>query len=329
MNLEVDGPTYLETEPSVTAEVSRQADEVGNLPQRIARYSTAKQRAVQMSRYLQSINSAQALKAWAYLNTCGEYLHFRYYFTVGQVRLHAANFCKQHLICPLCAIRRGAKHLRAYLERYEVIRKDHPELWPYLITYTVRDGPYLEERFEHLHKSFQRIQDRRRNWNKSIRGAPWTEFAKVQGAVGSYEFKRGKGSGLWHPHLHLIGLCSSEPLQADLKREWEGITGDSFMVDVRPFDGSQDPVEGFFEVFKYAIKFSSLSLEDNWQAALTFARRRLLFSFGLFRGAQVPEDLTDEPLDSLPYIDLFYRWLGSACGYSLTAGVGLGCAVAS
>ena len=36
-------------------------------------------------------------------------------------------------------------------------------------------------------------------------------------------------------------------------------------VDCRPITG--DPSEGFMEVFKYAVKFSDLSLDDNWHAA--------------------------------------------------------------
>ena len=41
---------------------------------------------------------------------------------MDKVKLHAAQFCKAHLLCPLCAIRRGAKALAAYLERWEAIR---------------------------------------------------------------------------------------------------------------------------------------------------------------------------------------------------------------
>ena len=40
-----------------------------------------------------------------------------------------------------------------------------------------------------------------------------------------------------------------------LSREWHEITGDSFIVDVRPIS-QDDPVSGFIEVFKYAVKFS-------------------------------------------------------------------------
>lgn len=63
------------------------------------------------------------------------------------------------------------------------------------------------------------------------------------------------------------------------------------------------------EVFKYAVKFSGLSLEDNWHAAQVLKGKRLLNSFGLFRGVQVPDSLLDEPLDSLPYWDRFYRFI--------------------
>jgi hypothetical protein len=54
--------------------------------------------------------------------TCGDYLAFRHYFTIDKVRLHGASFCMKHLLCPLCAIRRGSKALKAYLDRWEVIQ---------------------------------------------------------------------------------------------------------------------------------------------------------------------------------------------------------------
>ena len=41
-----------------------------------------------------------------------------------------------------------------------------------------------------------------------------------------------------------------------------------------------------------------------------------MFSLGEFRGVEVPDKLTDEPLDELPYFDLFYRYI-SESGYNL------------
>ncbi|HDY6146489.1 TPA: protein rep [Pseudomonas aeruginosa] len=225
---------------------------------------------------------------------------------MGKVRLHNATFCKQHLVCPLCAIRRGAKALGAYLTRWQVIQEERPELRPYLITLTVKNGPDLEERQTHLSKSLRKLLDRRRNFNAGSRGHPWTELCKVEGAVYTLELTN-KGNG-WHPHCHMIALSASTPSQSAISAEWLSITGDSMIVDCRPITG--DPSEGFMEVFKYAVKFSDLSLDDNWHAAQVLKGKRLLNSFGLFRGVQIPESLLDEPLDELPYWDRFYRYLG-------------------
>ena len=290
---------------NLAAEVSTRVDEAELLSERIARYGQAHARSNLMLDHLRDDPSDSSRKAAASLSTCGNYLHFREYFTVGKVRLHNATFCKQHLICPLCAIRRGAKALGAYLTRWQVIQAERPELRPYLLTLTVKNGDDLEERQKHLTRSLRNLMDHRRNFNAGVRGAPYTELCKALGAVYTLELtNKGKG---WHPHCHMIVLAASEPSQAALSAEWHKITGDSMIVDCRPITG--DPSEGFMEVFKYAVKFSDLSLEDNWHAAQVLKGKRLLNSFGLFRGVEVPESLLDEPLDSLPYWDRFYRFI--------------------
>ncbi|WP_236176035.1 protein rep, partial [Pseudomonas pseudonitroreducens] len=194
----------------------------------------------------------------------------------------------------------------AYLARWEAIQAERPDLRPYLITLTVKNGPDLGERHAHLTKALRRLMDRRRFFNAGKRGSPWTELCKVEGGVYTLELtNRGNG---WHPHCHMIALAASAPSQSALSAEWLGVTGDSMIVDVRPITG--DPSEGFMEVFKYAVKFSDLTLADNWHAAQTLKGKRLLNSFGLFRGVEIPESLLDEPLDELPYWDRFYRFMG-------------------
>jgi len=281
-------------------------DEAENFGDRLARLGVGKSRALLMLEHLRGAPEVEATKAAAGLACCANYLHFREYFTVGKVRLHNATFCKQHLICPPCAMRRGAKALGAYLGRWQVIQEERPDLRPYLITLTVKNGDDLDERQAHLTKSLRKLMTHRRHFNAGVARAPWTELCKAEGAVYTLELTN-KGNG-WHPHCHMIALAASEPCQEALSAEWHRITGDSFIVDVRPITG--DPSEGFMEVFKYAVKFSDLSLEDNWHAAQRLKGKRLLNSFGLFRGVEVPESLLDEPLDSLPYWDRFYRFLG-------------------
>ena len=276
------------------------------LPGRLSRYGKAKKGALDVGDYMATLPEYQATAKR--VKTCGDYLVFRHYYTVDQVRLHGAQLCCKHLLCPLCAIRRGSKALKSYLDRYEVIRASKPSLKPFLVTLTVKDGPDLEERFKHLHDSQRELWKRRqRIYSTALDG--------VSGAVWSYEIKRGKTSGEWHPHLHMIALAETMPDQAALSAEWHNITGDSFIVDVRPIS-QEDPVSGFMEVFKYAVKFSDQPPEDTVHAWATLRGKRLLGSAGDFRGVAVPEDLLDdsEGLEDLPFFQLFYKYLGSAYG---------------
>jgi len=282
--------------------------ETGKLPARLERYGSGRARGLQMLSHLRQHESHEH-RAIAGLRDCGDYLVFNQYFTVGETRLVGANFCKQHLICPLCAMRRGSKYVETYMERLSVILKSNPHLRLYMVTFTVKNGEDLEERFNHLRISLHRLHERRRDYIRKGRGR--SSISMVEGAVWSFEVTN-KGQG-WHPHVHCIYLAPSAPSQIELRADWESITGDSFMVDVRPVSG--DPAEGFVEVFKYAMKFSELSKEDNVIAWRTFKGRRLIASFGLFYGVKVPEKLEDDPLDGLPYVQLFYRYLPS--GYNL------------
>ncbi len=282
------------------------ADGASGLPGKLARYSKARHKALQMQSFVANAGHVKEAKKLA---DCANYLLFRHYYTVDKVRLHAASFCKKHLLCPMCAIRRGAKMLKAYLQRYEAVMADHPHLRPYLVTVTVKNGPELAERLKHLRKALKRMSEARRSYLSNPKRYRHVEFARSMGGFHSIE-GTNKGRG-WHPHAHMIWLCGSEPDQKALSSEWHAWTGDSFIVDVRPL---HDPVEGFLEVCKYALKFSDLSEADNWHAYQVMSGQRLIDSHGLMRGVEIPDDLLDDPLEDLPFVELLYRYLGEA-GY--------------
>ena len=290
------------------------SDEVGvqgieALPGRVQRYGEAKNRALDVAKYIGGLGQKQRRLALR-VQECGDYLVFRHYFTVDKVRLHGAQLCMKHLLCPLCAIRRGAKALKAYLDRWEVIQAEKTALRPFLVTLTVKDGEDLSERFAHLHRSQRELWKRRQRRRGSV-------LDGVVGAVWSYEVKRGSGSGTWHPHLHMIALAETMPCQVALSQEWQDITGDSFIVDVRPIN-QDDQVSGFLEVFKYAVKFSDQPPADTFHCFQELAGKRLIGSAGCFRGVVIPEVLTDDDadLDGLPFATLFYRFIGRG-GYDL------------
>lgn len=294
--------------PSLSDEIRPGADEAERLPSRLERYAKARKRSIQMCAHLKGIDDA----LWVKVDLCGSWLHFKHYYTVGKVRLADACFCRKHLICPLCAIRRGAKQLKSYLDRYRVILAENGPLRASMITLTVKNGPDLLERFGHLVKGVQALRMRGKDHKRGRASA--SEWSKVLGAVGTYEFTN-KGQG-WHPHCHIAVLHRQPIDQQALSAEWKKITCDSWICDVSPFLHPDEPERDFVEVFKYAMKFQDLTLEDNYQAFLTLSGRRLIFSQGLFYGVKVPESLADEQLDDLPFIDLFYEYVQGA-GYSL------------
>jgi len=302
-------PDQKENPDSLAGEIGVEGIEA--LPGKVNRYGKAKLGALDVAKYMHDQPGLQDTARR--VETCGDYLVFRHYFTVDKVRLHGASLCMKHLLCPLCAIRRGSKALKAYLDRWEVIRAANGALRPFLVTLTVKDGDDLAERFKHLHGAQRELWKRKQRGRGSV-------LDGVVGAVWSYEVKRGSGSGLWHPHLHMIALAEHQPDVTALAIEWKNITGDSHVVDVRPIS-QENPVTGFLEVFKYAVKFSDQPPEDTVHCWRTLASKRLIGSAGVFRGVVVPEDLMDDPdgLDDLPYATLFYRFLREKGGYQLNA----------
>jgi hypothetical protein len=286
---------------------------IENLPSKLQRYGIARQRAKSMQIHLRdTVCTGEASKCAEKLSTCGEWLVLRHYYTADQIRLVAGNFCQLTKLCPLCAIRRGARNLGVYLDRFNHLMVENPLLNAYLITLTVVNGHDLKERYLHLTKSLRKAVNARRQ-TRSGHGYGSSEFAKLAGAVGSIEITN-KGNG-WHPHAHLVALSEVPPDQTKVSEQWHKTTRDSYIVDVRPVD-KVDPSGAFCEVFKYAMKFQDMSLADNWRAHLDLKRTRLLLSFGLFYGVKVPKSLTDQPLDDLPYVDMFFRYLSGSGVYS-------------
>ena len=286
-------------ESSLAADSMVGADDAAGLPARLNRYSMAHHRALDMAHYARNEGE---VKISQQLDQCGAHLLFRDYYTVGKVKLKAANFCRRHLLCPLCAIRRGAKALQIYLAKLEELKKQNPNLKAYMITLTVKDGSDLQERFEHLHRSVQKLH----KYRHIDRGY---QVAKSSAAVWSYEFKRGKNSGDWHPHVHAVWLCEEAPDYLKLRKEWQHITKDSKVVHVQPFYEQDDLINGFLEVFKYAVKFSDLPLEDNWHGFQVLKGRRLISSFGDFYGLEMPDDLTDDQLEDQPFVEMLFRFV--------------------
>lgn len=291
---------------SLAAMVQGGSDETGNFPSRVERLALAKRRAGENLAHLDRLASPVPLDSYrARLRHCGSHLVFRNYYTLGTVRLANARFCNIPLLCPLCAIGRASKALSAYLARYRAIMQAHPDLIFSHVTMTVKNGPDLAERFDHLKGAMRELRKRRTRALSGSRDV--TEWAKAFAIVGSYEFTN-KGNG-WHPHVHMCVLHSQAFDYSAMREEWLRLTGDSHVFRVERARHPDDPAKDFLEVFKYALKFSDLTPAQCVEAWLILRGRNLMFSVGGFRGVQVPEHLTDDlPADDLPYIEMLYRY---------------------
>lgn len=277
---------------------------------RLSRYAFAHKRSVDFSLWIKKNHTSKPALALAFdLQNCSSQLVFRNYFTVKKMLLHSMCSCKKHILCQLCAIRRGSKAVDAYMSKILQILLDHPTIKFSLVTFTVKNGESLSDRFNHLKRSLQKLHaQRKRALSNSSRNLP-NEANKALGAVWSYEAKKGSNSSLWHPHVHAVWLHYDDLNEDQLSKEWLSITGDSHIVNITPFHTDKDILNGFLEVFKYAVKFSDLPYSDNWHAYEVLLRERLVASFGLFRGVVIPESLTDEPLENLPYVEYFYDFI--------------------
>ena len=307
---------------------SAQADKHGD---RITRFGILKHRSKQQENFLWSLakykenyqddkpneESVRATKSAQKLLGCGNFLLFKNFYTIEQVKLSKFHVCNQHLLCPFCAAIRASKAIQKYTERVDEVLKKKRKLKPVLITFTVKNGENLAERSEHLMKSFRTLMGRRRDYLKKGRG--FNEFCKIDGAMYSYENTYNEQTKEWHPHLHMFALLDDWIDQEALSETWHEITGDSFVVDIRKVKKTKQMgyAEAAAEVCKYALKFGDLSVENTWQAFKVLKGKRLSGAFGSLWGVKIPENLADDMPDEkdLPYLEMLYKFVFAKKSY--------------
>ncbi len=187
----------------------------------------------------------------------------------GQLHGRHAYHCRERL-CTWCAGARGAQLGEALLPLVQAMAN------PWFLTLTVKNGPDLAGRAAHLRAAFKKL--RRRAWWK----------ANVAGGIAVEEVTRNERAGEWHPHLHLIidAAVPQAALQTALAALWRAVTGDSYILDVRPFQGVTVAAD-LRELCKYTAKIADI-VEDPAlvRSYLDYARRRrLIVTFGSCYGA--------------------------------------------
>lgn len=114
----------------------------------------------------------------------------------------------------------------------------------------------------------------------------------VAGGVAFLEVTRGTEGRSWHPHLHVLWEGRFIP-QDQVSKMWKELTGDSWIVDLRPI-GDSDAAARY--VAKYASKSIPKSVWNDHERFVeviqTFQGRRTFNAFGSWRKfplSKVPE----------------------------------------
>lgn len=286
-----------------------------------------KNRSLGMAEYMNSQDDAEMFSLIIQrLHECGNLLLFRDYYRINQISLHKANFCKKHTLCPACASRRALKGALALQEGATHLLEQNPSLKAYYMVLTVKNTSDLLQGYNHLTQSFARISQIRRDAVKAKKTANpqksknayalKSQFANTVAAAYSIEVTYNRDTKEYHPHINILLLTEKPISQIRVSKEWENITKDSYIVYSKPVDIHNNP-KVFFEIMKYALKFSELPYSVNYQVYKALIRRRLVGKLGLFRGLNLDVDLEDSPIEDEPFIEYLYRYLKEDRSYEL------------
>ena len=147
-----------------------------------------------------------------------------------------------------------------------------------IITLTLEhDGKPLAERMDRLTKCFRLLRNKPL-WKKN-----------VPGGVSIIENKVSSKTGGWHCHYHIVAEAKYMP-QKELSAAWYGVTGDSYIVDVRRVGAMTGAVQ---YITKYITKGTDpkdpRDPEKLREEIIAFTGRRLVSTFGTWRGLQLME----------------------------------------
>lgn len=179
-----------------------------------------------------------------------------------------ADFCRSRWCVP-CAKAKARDYANALATMFQGCRCR-------LITLTLRPANVgLATQLERLTKA----------WTELRRTKLWRDH--VTGGISVIEVKRGKNSGLWHPHIHVVAWGSFIPA-GHLSNLWKRITGDSFIVDIRAIPDTHAAVS---YATKYVCKPMSQEVEgdpnDLRETIEALHGKRLINTFGAARGISI------------------------------------------
>lgn len=164
--------------------------------------------------------------------------------------------------CPMCA---GQKAKYA---------KDQTEIYiksltaPRFLTLTLRNNESdLKTQVSFLQQSFARLRSRA-YWKKNVTGGIW--FLQV---------KRGKNSGCWHPHLHIL-IDGNYLEKGRLSALWELVTYGSPIIDIRRVHDAESAASYVARYTARPAALADMPIDDRMEVIESLFKKRLSGTFG-------------------------------------------------
>jgi len=198
------------------------------------------------------------------LKSCRKFAFFYQSNETGKLRVQSSR-CKLRW-CPIC---RDVSRMIVTSAVDGWLRR---RKFPKMLTFTLKhsDDDLLVQ-INRIYKSFQKIRQR--------------VFFKqnVTGGVWFFQLKQNPQTEQWHPHIHCL-VDGKFINHNKLKELWLKITGDSFVVDVRPV---KDLDNASTEVARYATSpadLTNMSLESAWDVFEATEGKRICGTWGNAKG---------------------------------------------
>lgn len=194
------------------------------------------------------------------LRECRKFANFKREKMTGEVKVFSSA-CRERW-CPMCSAQNASyakEQTQMYIESLSAAR---------FLTLTLRNNTSnLKDQIEFLMMSFRTLRQRA-YWKKHVTGGIW--FLQI---------KRGKNSGCWHPHLHIL-LDGESMVQGRLSQLWEQVTFGSPIIDIRKVSNAE-------EVAKYVARYCArpamlkdMPLLDAVEVISSLFRKRMCGTFG-------------------------------------------------
>ena len=231
------------------------------------------------------------------IKDCCNVLMFRDYLNWEQ-KLYKANFCKYDKFCLACSTRRSIRMIQRFeqwIQQYQLYNKHR-----YHITLTVKHNrnQSLKTVLNKLCSAKEKLWKRYRNWKRTSQKTK-SFMNYFDWIISSIEVTYNERNW-WHPHIHILACSDYElpivveypwwketHLNKELQKEWYDVTWDSYQISMRKIRVDQWYFDRnwIWEVFKYAVKFSTLDVPHLVDLIeLQHNRKYHFFStYGIFR----------------------------------------------